>query len=152
MKLPLFRTLVIAAALVATPAQAKTRLIVLPPDAAANGAVLLNYIAETVIVLAPTDQLLVYAARPVSQIAAIARPSDPNMNNARIKAALAAQFKPVKDYLAALPPGAAAEPPGGVVRRLDEGGPRRRARRQRTRAPAPLDERAPVRLVVRLPA
>jgi hypothetical protein len=37
------------------------------------------------------------------------------MNNARINAALAGQFKPVKDYLAALPAASASEPPGNLM-------------------------------------
>jgi hypothetical protein len=91
----------VSAALFATQASAKTRIIVVPPDGAGVGAVLLKHIADSVMTLSSGDRLLVYTARPVMQIASIARPSDPALNSARINAALAAQFKPVRDYLAA---------------------------------------------------
>jgi hypothetical protein len=115
MMLALIRTLTLSAAMLASPAMAKTRIIVLPPDAAISSAELLKHIAQSVVTLSPSDQLLVYSARPVSQIAAIARPPDQTMNNARINAVLAAQFKPVKDYLAALPAASASEPPGNLM-------------------------------------
>lgn len=111
----LLRTLAILVAFLTTAAHSKTRVIVLPPDAALNGAVLVNHMAEAVSALPPGDQLLVYTAQPVAQIAAIARPSDPKMNNARIKAALAAKFKPVIDHLTAAPAITAADHPGNLM-------------------------------------
>jgi hypothetical protein len=104
----------LCATLFASDAQAHTRIIVLPPDGAGVGTALLKYIAESVVSLPSGGQLLVYGSRPVSQIAAITHPSDPGMNRARVNAALAAQFKPVKDYLAA-PSSVAGEPPGNLM-------------------------------------
>jgi hypothetical protein len=99
----------------AFPVHGKVRVIVLPADAATNGQVLLKHIAASVEVLAPDDQLLVYSARqPGIQIAAIG-PRDRRMNDARAKVALSAQFKPVREYLSALPSGAAAEMPGNLM-------------------------------------
>lgn len=103
--LAVFRIFAIFLFVLTTQVEAKTRIIVLPPDAATNGATLLTRIAESVVALPTGDQLLVYSAQPVSQIAAIERPADPTMNSARIKAMLAAQFKPVKDYLSSLSQG-----------------------------------------------
>jgi hypothetical protein len=101
MRNTLLRLLAISAVLFATQASAKTRIIVVPPDAAGVGAALLKHIADSAMSLGSGDRLLVYAAQPVTQIASIARPPDPALNSARIKAALTAQFKPVRDYLAA---------------------------------------------------
>jgi hypothetical protein len=115
MMLAVFRILAIFLFVVTTQVEAKTRIIVLPSDAATNGATLLTRIAESVVALPAGDQLLVYSAQPVSQIAAIGRPTDPTMNSARIKAVLAAQFKPVKDYLSSLSQGAALQPPGNLM-------------------------------------
>src|SRR5277367_4707100 len=99
------RALALCIALGCPHLHARTRIIILSPDAAANGPSLMTHIAESVVILPAGDQLLVFGARPLSQIAAIARPSDPGMNNARIKAALNAQFKPVRDYLSTVPAG-----------------------------------------------
>jgi hypothetical protein len=115
MRHPSLLTLVLSMAVLAcAPAFAKTRIIVLPPDAP-NGAELLGQIAESVMRLPSGDRLLVYSARPVSQIAEIERPADPTMNKARMNAALAAQFKPIKDYLTALPASSSGEPPGNLM-------------------------------------
>lgn len=106
--------LAILGAVLSTPAQARTRIVVLPPDAASNGPVLLRHIAESVDQLRPGDQLLVYATSPVRQIAAITPPTDATLNNARIRTALAKQLQAVKIHLARLPTGVAAEPPGSL--------------------------------------
>src|ERR1044072_2019940 len=72
----LFVILALAATLCSSATNAKTRIVVLPPDAARHGPALLKHIAEPVGALSATDRLLVYSSRPVSQIAAIERPSD----------------------------------------------------------------------------
>src|ERR1043166_949992 len=95
--------------------QAKTRIAVLPPDAATNGPALFRQIAESVGQLRAGDQLIIYSARPVRQIAAIALPTDTSLNAARVKAALAAQVQPVREHLATMPPGLAGEPPGQLM-------------------------------------
>jgi hypothetical protein len=114
MRYALLRTVALSVVLIATPASARTRIIVLPPDAAGIGAALLKHIADSVMSLGSDDRLLVYAAQPVTQIALIARPTDLTLNSARIKATLAAQFKPVRDYLAAAK-GAESQPVGNLM-------------------------------------
>jgi hypothetical protein len=101
MRHALLRLLAMSAVLFATQSSAKTRIIMVPPDAAGVGASLVKHIADSVMSLGSGDRLLVYVARPVTQIASIARPPDPALNSARINAALVAQFKPVRDYLTA---------------------------------------------------
>jgi hypothetical protein len=114
MRHTVLRAFALCAMLLTTPALAKTRIIVLPADAAGVSAALLKHIAESVISLPPGDQLLVYAARQVSQLAAITRPSEPGMNRARANAALATQFKPVKDFLT-VASAASGEPSGNLL-------------------------------------
>jgi hypothetical protein len=114
MRHAVLRALALWAVLLTTPALAKTRIIVLPPDAAGVSAALLKHIAESVVSLPSGDQLLVYAARPVSQLAAITRPSEASMNRARVNAALAAQFKPVNDFLT-VASAASGEPSGTLM-------------------------------------
>jgi hypothetical protein len=111
----IFTILATATLILSAPANAKTRIIVLPPDAAVHGPALLKHIAETVVALPPSEQLLVYTARPIAQLAAIARPADPAMNKARINAAMAQQFKPVKDYLGTLPNAVAGDLPFNLM-------------------------------------
>jgi len=96
-------------------AQAKTRIVVLPPDAVGNASVYFRYVAESVGQLQPGDQLIVYSARPPQQIAAITYPTDHSLNAARIKAKLTAQLLPVKEHLSVMPPGLAGEPPGQLM-------------------------------------
>jgi len=115
MRRALLSSLALCTALAVTPAGAKTRIIALSSNPGVPAEALLKHIAEAVIALTPGDKLLVYSARPVSQIAAIALPSDPSMNKARINAALAAQFKPVRDYLAATSAGTRSEPLGSLM-------------------------------------
>lgn len=105
----------ILVATLSTPALAKTRIIVLAPEATNSKDALLKQIAETVAALMPGDQLLVYGARPITQIAGISRPSNSEMNQARLNAALGAQFKPVKDFLTAPATTTRPEPPGNLM-------------------------------------
>jgi hypothetical protein len=114
MRSPPLLMVILTVGFLTSPAFAKTRIIILPPDAA-NGAALLGQIADSVLRLRAGDRLLVYTARPVSEVAEIQRPGDPTMNKARMNAALAAQFKPVKDYLATLPTSPSGEPPGNLM-------------------------------------
>lgn len=111
---PLLLLIVILNFALASAALGKTRIIVLPPDAG-NGTALLSQIAESVVHLPAGDRLLVYTARPVSELAEIHRPGDASMNKARINAGLAAQFRPVKDYLQNLPATPSGEPPANLM-------------------------------------
>jgi hypothetical protein len=115
MKLAYAVTLAASALLLVEVATAKVFIIVLPPDAAVHGPALQKHIAEAAVALPPSDQLFVYTARPVAQLAAIARPADSAMNKARINAAMATQFKPVKDYLGTLPNAVAGDLPGNLM-------------------------------------
>ena len=65
-----------------TPAEAKTRMIVLAPDAAPSKDALFKEIVETVAGLAPGEKLLVYSARPIAQIASIELPNGSGMSQA----------------------------------------------------------------------
>jgi hypothetical protein len=104
-----------ALAALVPPAWGKTRILVLASDAVPSNDVLLKHVAETVASLTPGDRLFVYRARPMTQIAVIAPPSDPGMNRARANAALAAQFRPVKEFLSTPPAGHTPEPPGNLM-------------------------------------
>ncbi len=106
--------LLLWSATLAAEASAATRIIVLAPDASSSGPMLLKHIAASVSVLSKTDRLLIYAARPFSQIAEIAPLSDPMMNKSQRDAALVAQFKPVHAFLTAPPAPAHPEPPGNL--------------------------------------
>jgi hypothetical protein len=119
---PFVMSLAVAFAIVATPASSKTRMIVLAPDATPSKDALFKEIVETVAALTPGERLLVYSARPVGQIASIEFPNTAGMTQARINAALAAQLRPLKAYLAAPPTTAAPELPGqlGLPSLFDE--------------------------------
>lgn len=106
--------LLLAFGAISETATARIRIAVLPPDMA-NGSVHFRHIAESVSQLRSGDRLILYAARPIRQIGAISYPTDPSLNAARIKAALAAQLLSVKEHLAAMPPGLAGEPPGQLM-------------------------------------
>jgi hypothetical protein len=93
-------------------ADAKTRIAVLPPDAAANAEPMFKMIGESVRLLGRGDQLIVYSARPIRQIARIALPTDQSLNAARVNADLGTQLRPVREFFATMPPGLAGEPPG----------------------------------------
>jgi len=115
MKLKTLLCLSAAVALYSAPVSAKKLIVALAPDAATQGPALLRHLAETVAALGPSDELLVYSSQPFTLVGSIKRPSDPNMNNARIRAALAQQFKPVRDYLSVQPPPRPGEPAGNLM-------------------------------------
>src|ERR1043165_2271046 len=108
----------VVCALVASPATAASRIVVLPPDASRYGPALLKQFNEAVGALRDGDEILVYTARPVSQLARLARPTDPSLNAARFNAAMVAQFKPVRNFLSTLPGGAAGDTPGNLTPEL----------------------------------
>jgi hypothetical protein len=62
-------------------AAGKTSIIVLPADYPGPKEALAQQLVEAVGGLAPTDRILVYAARPLQQLAVIAVPNDPNAQN-----------------------------------------------------------------------
>lgn len=104
----------VVCALVAGPATAASRIVVLPPDASRYGPTLLKQFNEAVGTLRDGDEILVYTARPVSQLARVARPTDPSLNAARVNAAMVGQFKPVRNFLLTLP-AAAGDTPGNLM-------------------------------------
>lgn len=106
--------LTLAGALLTAPAVASTKIVVLPPDASRYGPQLLKHLADAAVTLPPGDEIHVYTARPVSPIAQLFRPRDPSLNAARIKVAMTAQFKPVKEFLSRLPSGAAGDTPAAL--------------------------------------
>lgn len=112
------RTLVLPLALLAnfvSPAFAWTGIAVLPSNFQDNPNILSQQFAEAIIALGPDDQLLVFSAAPLTQLAEIKRPVDPGLNNARLKAKLGQQFVPVRDYLDRLPKLSAGDPPSSLM-------------------------------------
>lgn len=90
------------------PACARNLIEVLPTEFAGPKTELMQRSAQTVENLKPGDRLLVFQAQPFRQVAALAIPDSPNsVNPAWVKRQLAAQFAPLREYIANLPTGAA---------------------------------------------
>jgi hypothetical protein len=98
------------------PVDAKSRIVVLPPDYAGAREELMQHLADEVTALAPGDQMILFAARPFRQLALIAIPDSPNaQNRAWVKRRLGEQFGPVLRYIATLPGGTSGDPPGNLM-------------------------------------
>ena len=101
-----------------TSALAKTNIVLVPPDLPeASKEVFIRQLAEAVATKPKEDVIQVYAARPLTLIGMIGIPAAElnSLNAARIKARLATQFAPVRDYLTKLPTASTTEPPANLM-------------------------------------
>jgi|GEM_PF-2035194 len=89
----------------ASTVDAKTTIVVLPPDYGGMREALVTHLADMALTLTPEDRLVVYSVSPPVQIANIAIPRDEKARNpAWVKNQIGAQFAPVIRYLSVLPP------------------------------------------------